>query len=211
MVRWPSIVAGLRRFMRRPPWWVIAVVVLAAVTGVMAAFLGRSVIQAAIQGVVVGSIYVLGASGLSLTYGIRRFANFAHGDFMTVGAYVAFTVNVLLGQNILWGVILAIPTVALLGMLLELSVFRRLEGRPVAALIASVGIALVLQNAISAIFLPDFLYLNVSVPRDFEIANTGLSFNWIKGGLTLGVSFTLIVFLHVMLKYTTLGKAMRAC
>ena len=211
MVRSPSIVAGLRRLMRRPPWWVSALVVLAAVTGVMAVFLGRTVIQAAIQGVVVGSIYVLGASGLSLTYGIRRFANFAHGDFMTVGAYVAFTVNVLLGQNILWGVVLAIPTVALLGMLLELSVFRRLEGRPVAALIASVGIALVLQNAISAIFLPDFLYLNVSVPRDFEIANTGLSFNWVKGGLTLGVSFTLIVFLHVMLKYTTLGKAMRAC
>jgi branched-chain amino acid transport system permease protein/neutral amino acid transport system permease protein len=210
-VRLPSTIAGDPRSIRLPPWWAIALLVLAAVTGIMAVFLGKIVIQAAIQGVVVGSIYVLGASGLSLTYGIRRFANFAHGDLMTVGAYAAFTMNVLLGQNILWGVILAIPTVALLGMLLELSVFRRLEGRPVAALIASVGIALVLQNVISAIFLPDFLYLNVSVPPDFEIGNTGLSFNWVKGGLTLAVCVGLIVFLHVMLKYTTLGKAMRAC
>jgi branched-chain amino acid transport system permease protein/neutral amino acid transport system permease protein len=110
------------------------------------------------------------------------------------------------------GVVLAILTVAFLAMFLELSIFRRLEGRgPVPALIASVGVSLVLQNVIGAIFLGEIRYFNVGIPRDFSIGNTGLSFNWLKGGATLVISTALIVFLHVLLKYTTLGKAMRAC
>lgn len=211
MVRFPRSLPGVLHLLARIPGWAIALLLLVAATALLASVLGRSAVQGAIQGVVVGSIYVLGASGLSLTYGIKGFANFAHGDLMTVGAYVAFTVNVLQGQDILWGIVLSIMTVAFLAMFLELSVFRRLEGRPVAALIASVGISLVLQNALAGIFLPDVRYLNVGIPPDFPIGDTGLSFNAVKGGLTLAVSIFLIAFLHVLLKYTTLGKAMRAC
>jgi len=195
----------------RLPTWSLVVLYLVAAIAWVGVFIGRLAWQAAIQGVVVGSIYVLGASGLSLTYGIRKFANFAHGDLMTVGAYVAFTLNVVAGQHIAWGFLLAPLVVALVAILLELLVFRRLEGRPNAALIASVGIALVIQNVISAIFLPDVKNLNVSVPQDFSIGGTGLSFNAVKGGLTLAISITFIVLMHVMLQYTTLGKAMRAC
>lgn len=195
----------------RLPTWVLVLAYLLAAIAWMGVFLGKIALQGAIQGLVVGSIYVLGASGLSLTYGIKKFANFAHGDFMTTGAYAAFAINVGLGWNIAWGVVAAILTVALLAIFLELSVFRRLDGRPVAALIASVGIALVIQNVISAIFLPDVQKLNVSIPQDFAIGGTGLTFNAVKGGVTLGVSIFFIAFLHVMLKYTTLGKAMRAC
>lgn len=196
----------------RVPRWAVAVLVLLASVTVLWGFLGKPILQAAIQGLVVGSIYVLGASGLSLTYGIKKFANFAHGDMMTVGAYAAFTLNVVLGQNILVGFAFAILTVALLGVLLELSIFRRLEGRgPVSALIASVGVSLVLQNVLSAIFTTNVQYLGVNPPPDIPIGSTGLSFNTVKGGVTLAVSVALIVFLHVMLRYTTLGKAMRAC
>ena len=202
----------IRDSLGRIPRWLLAIVLLGASIDVMTALFGRAVLQEAIQGIVVGSIYVLGATGLSLLYGIKKFANFAHGDMMTVGAYVAFTVNVLLGRDILSAVILAIVTVALLGMFLELSIFRRLEGRgPVPALIASVGIGLVLQNVIGTIFLGDVRYINVGIPADFPIGNTGLRFNALRGGVTLVVSFALVVFLHVLLKYTTLGKAMRAC
>ena len=196
----------------RIPWWAIHIGTIVAVIAAMGAAFGGIALQFAIQGIVVGSIYVLGASGLSLTYGIKKFANFAHGDMMTVGAYAAYSVNVLLGANILWGFVAAILVVAFLGMFLELGIFRRLERRgPVPALIASVGVALLLQNVIAVIFLGDVRYLNVSIPPDFEIGDTGLSFNWVKGGVTLAVSVVLIVFLHVLLKYTTLGKAMRAC
>lgn len=204
--------SGLLYAFDRIPWWAIHIGIIVATIAAMGAVFGSIALQFAIQGIVVGSIYVLGASGLSLTYGIKKFANFAHGDMMTVGAYAAYTVNVLLGGNILWAFVVAILTVALLGMLLELGIFRRLERRgPVPALIASVGVALVLQNVIAGIFLGDVRYMNVSIPPDFELGDTGLSFNWVKGGATLVVSVVLIVFLHVLLKYTTLGKAMRAC
>src|SRR3990170_7948349 len=154
----------------RIPWWAIHIGTIVAVIAAMGAAFGGIALQFAIQGIVVGSIYVLGASGLSLTYGIKKFANFAHGDLMTVGAYVAFTLNVAAGQHILAGVVFAILAVALLGIFLELSIFRRLEGRaPVAALIASVGVSLVLQNVLAAIFTGNVQYLNVGVPRDVPI------------------------------------------
>jgi branched-chain amino acid transport system permease protein/neutral amino acid transport system permease protein len=210
-----TVVETLSRVLRafdRIPWWGIHVGLILATVAAMGAIFGSIAIQSAIQGIVVGSIYVLGASGLSLTYGIKKFANFAHGDLMTVGAYTAYATSVLWGGDILLGVVLAILTVAFLAMFLELSIFRRLEGRgPVPALIASVGVSLVLQNVIGAIFLGEIRYFNVGIPRDFSIGNTGLSFNWLKGGATLVISTALIVFLHVLLKYTTLGKAMRAC
>jgi branched-chain amino acid transport system permease protein/neutral amino acid transport system permease protein len=198
---------------RLPLWSVVVLYLLAAVAWMGVAF-GSIAVQAAIQGLVVGSIYVLGAAGLSLTYGIRRFANFAHGDYMTVGAYAAFFIvhpTEGLGQHVFLGVVAAVLSVAVIAMLLEIGVFRRLEGRPTAALIASVGIALVIQNVISAIFLPDVRTFPVAVPPDFAIGDTGLTFNAVEGGVTLGVSVFFIAFLHLMLKYTTLGKAMRAC
>src|SRR3990170_3783116 len=183
---------------RLPLWSVVVLYLLAAVAWMGVAF-GSIALQAAIQGLVVGSIYVLGAAGLSLTYGIRRFANFAHGDYMTVGAYAAFFVahpTEGLGQHVFLGVVAAVLTVAAIAMLLEIGVFRRLEGRPTAALIASVGIALVIQNVISAIFLPDVRTFPVAVPPDFAIGDTGLTFNAVEGGVTLGVfGFFVLLFI----------------
>jgi len=195
-----------------PPRWVGAVFLISVVIALLAVPFGTRALNAAIEGVILGSIYVLGASGLSLTYGIKKFANFAHGDMMTVGAYVAFTLNVALASHIILGFFFAMITVALLGVLLELSIFRRLEGRgAVAALIASVGVSLVLQNTLSAIFTTNVQYLNVAIPSDFVLGGTGLRFNAVRGGATLAISAALIIFLHVMLKRTTLGKSMRAC
>ncbi len=198
------------------PWWVTVLVSMAAVVTLLYVWMpaqGKLLVpQAVIQGFVVGSIYVLGATGLSLNYGVKKFANFAHGDMMTVGAYVAYTSMVYLRSDILLALVFAMLSVALLGMLLELAVFRRLEKRgEIAALIASVGVSFILQNVVGAIFLGNTLYMPVQTPQDFPIGSTGLSFNWFKGGLTIGLAVGLMLFLHVLLKYTTLGKAMRAC
>ncbi len=119
---------GLTWLLTRIPRWAYAILVLIVAIAVLWALIGKPILQAVVTGLAVGSIYVLGASGLSLTYGIKKFANFAHGDLMTVGAYAAFYVNVTLAQNIYFGVAYAILVVAILGVLLELSIFRRLEG-----------------------------------------------------------------------------------
>ncbi|HYM40049.1 MAG TPA: branched-chain amino acid ABC transporter permease, partial [Thermoplasmata archaeon] len=156
--------------------------------------------------------YVLGASGLSLTYGVKKFANFAHGDLMTVGAYLAFVATSYFQQSIVVGFIFAAIGVALLGVFLELAIFRRLDGRgEVAPLIASVGVALVLENVLNLTFGTSLQYLPVMIPQDFALGNTGLHLNAVKGIATGIIAVALMVCLHVLLNYTTLGKAMRAC
>lgn len=212
----PARLAGLTFLSpRRWPWWVTIPVLFAVVVVALYFWMpvtGRGVvIEDLLEGLVVGSIYVLGASGLTLTYGIKKFANFAHGDMMTVGAYVAYFATVLNGASLILGFIYAMLTVALMGIFLELSVFHWLEKRSeIAALIASVGVSLILQNIIQLIFLSNVLNMNFQIPQDVPLDGTGLSISWFKAAM-IGIAVALMVFLHILLKYTTLGKAMRAC
>src|SRR5882762_2003051 len=88
----------------------ILVLILAVVLSVIGLgfVYGLTVLQFLKDGLVVGSIYVLGATGLSLIFGIRKFANFAHGELMTFGAYMAYLANVYWFLNILWGLVFAV-------------------------------------------------------------------------------------------------------
>lgn len=166
-------------------------------------------LQFVANGLSVGSILLLGAVGLSLLYGVKRFANFAHGDFMTLGAYVAFTVSVLWGQDLLLGAVVAMLTVPLLGISLEWGVFDRLRLRPSAvALIASVGVSFILQNVIRAVWgTGDLSYrlqaeTNVALPFGVGLTPTKL--------LLIGLGAATAIGLHLLLTRTTLGKALRA-
>ncbi|HLF07548.1 MAG TPA: branched-chain amino acid ABC transporter permease, partial [Thermoplasmata archaeon] len=107
----------------------------------LALLFGISIIQYTLAGFVVGTIVVVAAIGLTLIYGIRGFANFAYGELMTLGAYVALFANLLLGASLPWGVVLAFGVLAAVGVLLEVLIFSRLEGRgPVPPIVASVGV-----------------------------------------------------------------------
>src|SRR2546430_712633 len=195
----------------------ILVLVLAIVLSVIGLgfVYGLTVLQFLKDGLVVGSIYVLGATGLSLIFGIRKFANFAHGELMTFGAYMAFVVNVLWAATLSLGLVFAIVTTAGIAMAMELLVFRKLAGKgPVPALVASIGITIFLQNLINLIFGTSIQIYNLKVAVDIDLlavnGTTVLSINPLKGILTLGVAIALIVLLHLLLSRTTLGKAMRA-
>src|SRR5207245_9478757 len=113
-----------------------------------AALFGVTILNYTIAGLSVSSIVIVAAIGLTLIYGIRGFANFAHGDIMALGAYVALFVN-LSGLSLIWGTIAAFAVLALFGILFELVIFSRLEGRgPVPPIVASVGLGLIIQNGI---------------------------------------------------------------
>src|SRR5213080_4366643 len=130
---------------------VVAIIFLAFLAGLAATF-GIAILQYTLAGFVVSSIVIVAAIGLSLIYGIRGFANFAYGDLMTLGAYVAVIVNVLGGLSLILGAIAAFIVLGAVGILLEFLIFRRLEGRgPVAPLVASVGVGLIIQNGIRAV------------------------------------------------------------
>ncbi len=161
-----------------------------------------------VYGIVLGSIIALSAIGLSLTYGILNFANFAHGDVLTLGAYTAFLLKVGLGLPLLWALVGAMAATALISVLLDKAVYQKLRTRgPVTLLIASVGVALILRNAIV-----------VGWGAGNQYINQGIQFPYRVGGLLIkpdhlviiGVAFTLGLGIHVFLRYTKLGKAMRA-
>ena len=170
---------------------------------------GGNLASVLVSGMVVGSIFVLGATGLSLLYGIKKFANFAHGDILTLGTYMAFFVNVGLGANLVFGFVFSLIVLAFVGIGLELLIFRRLEGKgPVPPLVASVGVAIVIQSSIQAVWGGDVLaYI---FPRVRNWATPWFEIHPIKGVLTLVVSIVAVILLHILLSRTTLGKAMRA-
>ncbi len=177
------------------------------------------VLQFIVNGVVVGGIFVMGAIGLSLIYGIRNFANFAHGELMALGAYVAYTLSTQFEGfrvNIVLAAGVAFLLVSFVGILLEYVVFRRLEGRGVvAALIASFGLFFIIQNLIRIVwgttprlyFLPA-TFLGHPTRQGIQLA-FGISLTIVQI-FTLIIAVILVTVLHLLLKYTKLGKAMRA-
>ena len=103
--------------------------------------------QTVVNGLMVGMIYVLMAIGFTMVFGIMRIVNFAHGEFYMVGA---FLFAILYGSNELpfaVSVVLAVGATALLGLVMERIVFRRFRGNEVNGMIASVGVALIIQNS----------------------------------------------------------------
>lgn len=175
------------------------------------------VLQALLNGLVEASVIVLAAMGLSLIYGVKRFANFAHGDMMTVGAYVTFWVVSTTDGDIVVGLVVAMVFVAILGMLFEFLIFSRLEGRgPVAPLIASVGLALILQNAIRVAFGTRHVTYGIPIASSWTsniydpLNGQRVWLNPIQGFVPMVFAIIVIAFVTLLLQYTKVGKAMRA-
>lgn len=175
------------------------------------------VLQALLNGLVDASVIVLAAMGLSLIYGVKNFANFSHGDMMTVGAYLALYMMSTTKGGIVVGFLSAMVFMALLGILFEFLIFSRLEGRgPIAPLIASVGLALVLQNGIRVAFGTDQLTYGLRIPDNWlfgiqdPLTGLRLYLNPLQGLVPLVMAGAIVLAVTFLLAYTKLGKAMRA-
>ncbi len=185
-------------------------------------------LELTVYGIVYGSIIALGAIGLTLIYGILRFANFAHGDLMSLGAYMAlFLIQVLFpllgvpqerfgGTSFGWPLILALPLAAagtaLVAIALDQFFYRPLRVRrasPVILAMASLGAAFIVRNLIYILWGPDKInYFPGLVrpawqlPFDVRLRPDEL--------IIFGVALVLVVSLYLFLQKTKLGKAMRA-
>lgn len=165
-------------------------------------------IQVLIHGIVLGGIITLGAIGVSLLFGTLRFAHFAHGDMMTLGAYLALAFVTGLGVSV-W---VAFPCAVAIGMLVAVGidqlVYRRLRRtRPVILLIASVGVALILRSLVQVIWGADtqVFQQGVQFPLKFGVFRIKPDQLYVLFGV-----IGLVVLLHLFLNRTKLGKAMRA-
>jgi neutral amino acid transport system permease protein len=164
-----------------------------------------------INGLSSGGIYALGAIGLSLVYGILKLVNFAHGDFMTIGGYVAFAINVSAGMPLIVAVLGAIAAVAALALVLEWGIWapmRRRGAGIMQLLLLSIGLAFVLRNLILFEWGGDDRSLDVDRFQSWNpFAGVRITAIQVTVILTAGVVLLLVA---AMLKSTLIGKTMRA-
>ena len=194
---------------RRPA--ITALAVLAVIVLVLIASKGlHDVAQRGLNGLSTGSIYALGAVGLTLVYGILKLVNFAHGDFLTFGAYMAYLVNVTWGLPLVVAIFYAMAMTALLGIFLEKVMWGPMRARGAGMLqllLMSIGLALVIRYVIQFIWSTELRQLDVNLTDTVQFL-----------GLTIGrtnliviiIGFTVLLGTGLMLRYTLLGKRMRA-
>jgi branched-subunit amino acid ABC-type transport system permease component len=167
-------------------------------------------LQLVANGLVTGSIIAIAAIGLSLVYGILKIVNFAHGEYLTFGAYMALVVNVTLGGHMVAAVLFAMAATALLGVVLEFVLWRpmRTRGAGIMSLfIVAIGLALVLRHVIFLVWGASPQKFDVDVFQVYDLGPIRLSLSQI---VAIAIAFSAIVLVGLMLAKTRLGKAMRA-
>lgn len=176
-----------------------------------------SVCQNAFYGLSYGSVLLLAATGLAITFGVMGVINMAHGELMMIGAYVTWMVQQAIRSSVPAlepiSILIAIPVAfgvcGALGVLIERGLIRFLYGRPLETLLATWGLSLVLQQAIRSIFGPT----NIAVQTP----------SWLSGSLSVGgmditlnrlailvFAFVVLGGLMLVLRHTALGLQMRA-
>lgn len=166
--------------------------------------------QLGANGLVTGSILAMAAVGVSLVYGILRIVNFAHGDYLTFGAYVALLVNVGWHGHIVVAALGAVVVTALLAAGLEFALWRPLRRKRAglfSLFIAAIGLALVLRHVIFLVAGARPRRYDVDVFQVYELGPIRLSQSQ---AVAVGIALTAIVLVGLMLARTGLGKAMRA-
>ena len=188
-----------------------------AITSIENDLAAWSSLQNAWYGLSLGSVLLLAAIGLAITFGVMGVINMAHGEMVMLGAYTTFVVQEVIRSNspalfdysLLIAVPLAFVIAGAVGILIERGIIRFLYGRPLETLLATWGLSLILQQAVRTIFGPT--NREVGAPSwmsgAFEVGQITITYNrlWI-------ICFTLAVFaaLLAMLRFTRLGLEMRA-
>jgi len=164
--------------------------------------------QALLNGLVSGLLIALPAIALSLSYGILNFANFSIGAMITTGAYLAYIANTSLGMPIAVAAPAAAVGLALVAIAIQHGVYRRIRNADhVTLLVASMGVAFVLENVLRFFYGADVRTLDVPVAR--PLIWNGLRLNHEQLIIAV-VALSAMVVVAFILKRTRLGRAMRA-
>jgi branched-chain amino acid transport system permease protein len=165
--------------------------------------------NAIIQGLLVGGLYALLASGLSLVFGVMRIVNLGHGDFSILAAYLVLVVA---GHSNLWlGTIAVLPIMALLGYALQRSLLNRaLSLGVLSPLLITFAFSIILQNALLKFFTSDTRSIQTDTLSSASLKITNSIYVGYLPVITFIVGVFLTLALHVFLTRTQVGRAMRA-
>jgi len=168
-------------------------------------------IDTIVQGILLGGLYALFATGLSLIFGVMRLVNLAHGDFSILAAFIAVFAVQSLGLNPLVALLLVAPVMAAVGYGLQRLVLNRLLGRGILpAVLDTFGLSIVIQNGLLETFSADSRRLN---PGGIETASVSLGGGLAVGAfplLTFAVAVLLLVGLQILIGRSAIGRAFRA-
>jgi len=164
--------------------------------------------QLTVNGIITGTILALTGVGVTLVFGIQRIANFAYGEYLTFGAYVALVVNAGLGLNLFIAATASVLATAALAVALHFVVLKPLAGRGlVATSLITVGLGLMVRDVVFLVAGPRIRKLAIDQTQVFDLGLVRIS-----PGQAVAVAITLITVPAVayFLARTTAGKAMRA-
>jgi branched-chain amino acid transport system permease protein len=167
-------------------------------------------IGALLWGVVIGCIYILLATGLNIIFGVMKLVNFAHGQLLMIGAYIAFTVATALGLNAYLSILVAMGAVALIGVVLERFTFRRVLGTDkLNEIFVSLGLIYVFENV--AVLLWGNTTQQISSPlQGLQLSlSQDVAFSYDRLS-AISIVIVILVALFLLLKRTKIGLAMRA-
>jgi branched-chain amino acid transport system permease protein len=177
-----------------------------------------NLIQSVIDALSLGSLYALVALGIGLLFGILRLINFAHGDFITVGAYALIVPSANAAAQMFigdWNTVLMLPSVCLIviivALLTDTMVFRPLRRAPPTSLmIASFAVSYVIQNALIMVYGARPKAINFWSYIDQQQLVLGQMRMPLLEALTIGITLVLMIALTAFLKWTRYGVQMRA-
>jgi branched-chain amino acid transport system permease protein len=166
-------------------------------------------IQVIVGGLLLGAVYALFSSGLTLIWGMMNVVNFAHGDFVMLGMYVAFMVWTLLGVGPLAGVPIAALVLATVGVVVYFGLIRSvMKGPMLAQILGTFGLALLLRYSVFWAFGANFLSLPENiVGGTFDVFGIRIQASRLLAGV---VALVVTLGLHLLLRRTSLGSRMLA-
>ena len=186
-------------------------VVIALIFLILVAAKGlHDVAQTGLNGLALGAVYALGAVGLTLVYGTLKLVNFAHGDFLTFGAYMAYLVNVTWGAPLVVAAFWAMAMTAVLGLLSEAVLWgpmRKKGAGLLQLLLMTLGLAFLLRAVVQWFWGTSIRSLDVNVTDSVEVLGLRIGRTEL---MVVIVGIVVLVAIGLMLKYSMLGKRMRA-
>jgi branched-chain amino acid transport system permease protein len=163
-----------------------------------------------LNGLMLGALYALFGLGLSLSLGVMRMINIAHGDLIVVGAYVTSVAMELLGVDAIPSLVVVVPAMFGLGWLMQILLLNRVVGRgPLAPLLLTFGLSIVLQNLLQEIFTADTRSLRVGdlALRGFSLAGVSIG---VLPLISMLASVALLGATHWLINSTPFGQQARA-
>ncbi|MGD1919206.1 MAG: branched-chain amino acid ABC transporter permease [Pleurocapsa sp.] len=165
--------------------------------------------QLVFNGIAIGSVLALAAIGLTLTYGILNLSNFAHGDFMTLGAYFTWLANTS-GLNIWLSMILGAVGTIVAMLIAEYLLWKPMRDRratDTTLIIISIGLALFIRNGILLRYGGSNQLYELPVVAALQFGDLRIAYYRL---IVIGLAIAAIIALHLILQNTKIGKAMRA-